>query len=561
MKIETLPVADLREHPANRKRFDAARLEELTASVKEKGILNPLLVRKNGKGYEVLAGARRLRAAVAAGLAEVPAIVRELDDREAIELLVVDNLQREDVHAMEEAEGYRLLHEKHGYPVEKIAAKLGKSVAYVYGRLKLCALTEDARKAFLADRITPGHAVLLARLKPEDQARALDPDNRALFEEEYVLFRDDLVEGGAGEVEEPERVKVRTVREFQAWIDERVRFDVEAVDQMVFPETAEVLEAATEEEAKVLAITANYQVPPEARAGKTLCRTSWKRADGEHGSKPCEHSRMGVIVVGPGRGEAFRVCAAKEKCLVHWAKEQKEKARRAKQAVAVGGGRAEDGLMERRRREDERRKREQQRDEEERARFVKARPAILDAFAERVRKAPTNATGLLANIVLDRLRDFGESAKPVEKYLPRGTSAEDLLRHGAFWILHDEIANPWSASRNVPARAKAFGIDLKKILDEHAPVAKPKPEGSAKPGRPKPKKATKKHSAAGGIRGTCRVCGCTEEDCSQCVEETGESCDWATEDQDLCTRCAMKEVEAAEKDRAEAKKPRKKAAR
>ncbi|HEX5137387.1 MAG TPA: ParB/RepB/Spo0J family partition protein, partial [Planctomycetota bacterium] len=304
LKIETIAIKDLREHPANRKRFDAARLEELTASVKEKGILNPLLVWRNGKGCIVLAGARRMRAALGAGLAEVPCIVREdLDEKAAIELLVIDNLQREDVHALEEAEGYKLLHGKHKYTVEQLAAKVGKSVAYVYARLKLCELTSDAKKAFLNDRITAGHAILLARLKPEDQARALDPDGGAVFRYENLLFSPNGAEED-GLKDDP--LTTCSVRELQGWIDSHVRFDTEKVDQMVFPETAEVLEAANEEEAKVLAITHEYVIPPEARtAGKILTYRSWKRADGKKKSKTCEHARPACIVIGYGRGEAF----------------------------------------------------------------------------------------------------------------------------------------------------------------------------------------------------------------------------------------------------------------
>jgi ParB family transcriptional regulator, chromosome partitioning protein len=156
-----------------RKTFDAKQLEDLTASVKEKGVIVPILVRPVGATFEVVAGARRFRAAKKAGLNQIPAIIRNLADDQALEAQVIENLQRADVHPLEEAEGYQALIDKHKYDVDTIAAKVGKSVSYVYQRLKLCELIPSAKAAFLGGRITAGHAVLIARLQPADQADAL----------------------------------------------------------------------------------------------------------------------------------------------------------------------------------------------------------------------------------------------------------------------------------------------------------------------------------------------------------------------------------------------------
>lgn len=517
LKIETIPLKELREHPSNRKRFDAARLEELTANVKEKGILTPLLVRKNGKCYEVIAGARRLRAALGAGLAEVPAIVRELDDREALELLVIDNLQREDVHPLEEAEGYLLLHEKHKCTVEQLAAKVGKSVAYVYARMKLCELTKEAKKAFLEDRITAGHAVLLARLKPEDQARALDPGQQALFDFEDTLpLLDDA--GQEARHVRGDDLKARSVREFEAWIDGHVRFDTEKVDQMVFPETAETIEAAKEEDAKVLAITHEYVIPDGARADtRTITSRSWKRADGKGKSKTCEHAQVGVIVVGPGRGQAFKVCVAKEKCKVHWAAEQKEKAKRAK---APQGDRE---AVYKKQQEERRLKHERQK--AERARWEKAMPALAEATAERVKTAPVKASGFLAKLILDRLKrepwmSRGKNVSDALKLVPEGSTAEDVVRRAAWLVFMEEFADSWGMADVLPPRLKALGIDAKKILDEHAPVEKKEPEKAGKGKASKRKPAVRK----------CRECGCTEEEACE------GGCEWV--EPDLCSACA-----------------------
>lgn len=144
-------------------------IDELAASVKVHGVISPLLVRpaldiKLGTPYELVAGERRWRAAKKAGVRHVPAIVRELSDKEVLEIQVVENVQRADVHPLEEADGYEVLLEKHGYDVDGIAGKIGKSKAYVYARLKLAALAPYPRKAFLEDRLSASVALLIARI-------------------------------------------------------------------------------------------------------------------------------------------------------------------------------------------------------------------------------------------------------------------------------------------------------------------------------------------------------------------------------------------------------------
>lgn len=173
--FQDLPLSALRESPLNRKHFNQTKLDELTESVRTKGIITPLLVRPraDGTGYDIAAGHRRFRAATAAGLAQVPCIVRPMSDVEFLEVLTTENLQREDVHELEEAEGYALLMKEAGYDVPSIASKVGKSPSYVYQRLKLADLTTPVKLAFLAEKITAGHAIQLARLQPEQQEEAL----------------------------------------------------------------------------------------------------------------------------------------------------------------------------------------------------------------------------------------------------------------------------------------------------------------------------------------------------------------------------------------------------
>ena len=189
--FQIVPVERLQESPLNpRQRYDQKKIEGLAESIKSVGVLQPLVVRSNGPGHEVIAGSRRYRAASLASLTEVPVIVRELTDAEALEIMVIENNQREDVNALEEAEGYKRLIE-HKYNLEVLAAKIGRSTKYIYDRLKLLQLIPQAKKLLLEDKITAGHAILLARLKPEEQKRALAPDNNDLWEIENLLFAPD----------------------------------------------------------------------------------------------------------------------------------------------------------------------------------------------------------------------------------------------------------------------------------------------------------------------------------------------------------------------------------
>ena len=177
-----LPVESICASPTNpRKHFDQAKLNELASSIEKHGVLQPILTRplpasnKQAVGvlYEIVCGERRWRAAKLAGLVEMPAFWRELGDQEVLEIQIVENLQREDVHPLEEAEGYERLMKDYGYQAEQLADKIGKSKAYIYARLKLTALCPAARKAFYADDLNPSTALLVARIpvaKLQEQA-------------------------------------------------------------------------------------------------------------------------------------------------------------------------------------------------------------------------------------------------------------------------------------------------------------------------------------------------------------------------------------------------------
>ncbi|MFC3336933.1 ParB/RepB/Spo0J family partition protein [Paracandidimonas soli] len=166
-----------------RKTFNQASLDELKESIKTHGVLQPILARERTDPdgtvwYEIIAGERRWRASVAAGLEHIPANIIAVDDLQMLEMQIIENLQREDIHPLEEAESYESLLAQHkddpDYSVDQVAAKLGKSRAFIYARLKLCALQPKARTAFYEDKISPSVALLLARIPvPALQEQAL----------------------------------------------------------------------------------------------------------------------------------------------------------------------------------------------------------------------------------------------------------------------------------------------------------------------------------------------------------------------------------------------------
>ncbi len=490
-----------------RKAFDAAALEELTESVKKHGVLQSILVRPwptsrpwpkgqpaasgDAPRYEVVAGERRWRAAVEAGLEQIPARVLDLTDDEALEIQIIENLHRSDLSPLEEAEGYRHLL-RTGYDTARVADRMGRSVSYVYDRLRLLDLIAEAQKLLADGTITTGHAILLSRLKPFDQKRAMAKDAGGLLMDESTVW------------DRTTHTKARSVREFKEWVDKHVRFDAHAADiPNLFPETAAVLASAKEEQEKIVFITHEDYIQEDARDGtRVLGPRSWKRAD----KHPCDHAVTGVIVIGQGRGEAFKVCVNKKGCTAHWGAEQREAKKREKERLA-GGGKSRDRYAEQARKDEERRKREAA----ERERWKKARPQLLTAIAAAVRKASCAASGPLAPIVVDCVRHYGNKDAT---QLQRGKTAEDLIRYMAFLVLA-AAADGWDGPVCLPKLVKPLGINVGNILDQAVPREKSAPAAK------------------------CRECGCTED------KACPGGCAWAKKPDPktglgLCTSCLAK---------------------
>jgi ParB family chromosome partitioning protein len=351
-EYRNVSIAILEESPSNpRKRFNEESLKELAESFKSQGILQPLVVRAkpaDENKYEVVAGARRLRAAQLAELTTVPVRVVELTNAAAIEAQVVENLQREDIHPLEEAFGFRSLLNLNdpNYTVASLAARAGKSEAYVLGRIKLTELIPPIADAFLADRITIGHALLIAKLPASQQQEAFN-----------ACFRQMWTAQGNTQVLIP-------VRELAAWIESNILLQLSVApfsksDETLVPQAGSCAncpkrtgfnallfsdvrkDSCTDPQcfrAKVDAHIASAMAKkPElvqissawsSREGSPLGRKGYveldlKRAKSQtHVAKanpaqrPCEKMADAIVVDGGRRGEIIKVCADPS-CRIH----------------------------------------------------------------------------------------------------------------------------------------------------------------------------------------------------------------------------------------------------
>ncbi len=171
--FQTLALTDIHESTTNpRRTFDESKLAELAESLRTQGLIQPITVRPNSEGYEIVAGARRFRAAYLAEMDEVPVRVVQLSDEQALEWQLIENSQRVDVHPYEEAQGFQRVLDLPGYDVATLAEKTGKSESLIYARLALLQLVPEVAEAFQEERITASHANLIARLPQDSQKEA-----------------------------------------------------------------------------------------------------------------------------------------------------------------------------------------------------------------------------------------------------------------------------------------------------------------------------------------------------------------------------------------------------
>jgi len=347
-----LPVSQLQESLTNpRRRFDARSLEEMAASFRAQGILQPLLVRPLHEGfYEVVAGARRLRAARIAEMEAVPTRVREMTDAQVIEAQAIENLQREEIHPLEEALAYKNMLELEGgvYTAASIAEKLGKSPSYITQRLRLTELIEPVAQAFLDERIGVGHALEIAKLQPFEQERAFEAAFRSVW---------------TGTAHTPLLV---SVRDLATWIQQNILLELDSVpfdkdDVALLPEAGactqclkrtgyntllfsdasrdscsdaacfnakigKYITQQVEAKPKLVQISTSWNPPHDSSVlGRNqyvalqLARKPTKRTGPLTPSqKPCTHMTEAIVTEGAERGRTIKVCADPT-CTIHFA--------------------------------------------------------------------------------------------------------------------------------------------------------------------------------------------------------------------------------------------------
>ena len=409
-------------------------------------------------------------AAQAAVLRGIPAIVREISEVQALEMQVVENLQRADLHPLDEAAAYGELITHHKYDVARIAAHIGRSVAYVYDRVKLLKLVKDLRQHFLEGRFTPGHAVLLARLSPKDQARVLQ---QALYQSEASLFDG---RGRRGRDERTRRsFKPCSVRELQAWIDRHVRFDAREPDPMLFPETATTLEAAAENREKIIPITKASFIPGRRARAARGSRPPGGAPTSASRSRASTRSRVSWQSV-PAAARPSR-SASRRKCQVHWAKEIREKRARAAAAEArrppgvKGGGRRPpchlEGAAGAR---------------SPASRAVEEGAAGCAPGGRRGREQGRHAALERARPTPDPQGQWLHGHRPgARRGFAPGNDAETTVRHAALILLWRDLENYHGFGGDLRA-VKALGVDPAKILKAQREAEK-KAEGRSCAGR------------------------------------------------------------------------------
>jgi ParB family chromosome partitioning protein len=351
-EYRNLPIEQLQESPTNpRRRFNEHSLNELASSFKSQGVLQPLLVRMIGDDkYEVIAGARRLRAAKLAELTEVPVRIIALSDSDCVVAQLIENIQREGVHPMEEALAFDALLrlESPHYDIAAVAQKAGKSAAFVATRQRLVELIPSIAEAFLADQIGVGHALEIAKLPQAQQEKAFDAAFRTVWN------------GGK------ESRVVLPLRDFSAWIEQNILLSLDSLpfaknDATLVPEAGscaecpkrtgfntllfgemsqrdqcsdavcynnklgKFVERQIAAKPKLVQITTAYGtrsdgvvLPRNRYVALNLSKPAKAKQPLSPYQKPCKHMAEALVVDGVERGHTVKVCA-EPSCTIHFA--------------------------------------------------------------------------------------------------------------------------------------------------------------------------------------------------------------------------------------------------
>ncbi len=173
-EIVEIPLKELRSNPYQpRKNFDEDALQELANSIKEHGVFQPIIAKKSIKGYEIIAGERRVKASILAGKETIPAIIRDFSDQAMMEIALLENLQRENLNALEEAIAYKKLLDELSLTQEELANRLGKSRSHITNMLGLLTLPEEVKDKISSGKLTMGHARVLSKIEDSNKVKEL----------------------------------------------------------------------------------------------------------------------------------------------------------------------------------------------------------------------------------------------------------------------------------------------------------------------------------------------------------------------------------------------------
>ncbi len=173
-EIVEIPLSELRSNPYQpRKNFDEEALQELAASIKEHGVFQPIIAKKSIKGYEIIAGERRVKASILAGKEKIPAIIRNFSDQDMMEIALLENLQRENLNALEEAIAYKKLLKELNLTQDSLAKRLGKSRSHITNMLGLLTLPEEVKDMIMNNKLSMSHARVLSKMENSEKIKEL----------------------------------------------------------------------------------------------------------------------------------------------------------------------------------------------------------------------------------------------------------------------------------------------------------------------------------------------------------------------------------------------------
>lgn len=497
--FQFIAIDQIHESTTNpRQTFEQTKLVELAESIRQHGLIQPITVRPNESGFEIVAGARRFRAARIAESFSLPARIVELTDAQAMEWQLVENSQRVDVHPYEEAQGFQRLLDLPGCDVTALVEKSGKSASHIYARLSLLQLIPTVAEAFVQERITASHANLIARLPQEHQAEAFEncwrkdwQDNEAhllpakhlsawiqanlyLNLAEAPFDREDTTlkpEAGAC-------VTCSRRSGFNTSLFADVQGD-QCLDAPCFQaKLAAHIDREIATRPELVSIETAWRTPKEQRPG-TLQRHQYRELDipdNADAEPPCSHTKPAIVVFGKHAGHTLTVCIEPD-CPVHNPREaariaadppptmppasDQKTAEEAAQRQAEHEQRVAEYQAEQERREEERKaeyEREQKEYEAEQARREKVRKARIATLERIIEHAPQSFNAEQMRFFVSRViqLDYSFLEEVAAHFVDQNTDLSD-----------EEIV---LAALKSAADEKLTGFALRLILSDHVGI-------------------------------------------------------------------------------------------